>query len=102
MKNIIYGKVIIPITKAEDGETPTAVYVTKETNGYSIFVKAYDLTSYREFIHFFPLSERTEAVEFGVLMAIHMKDVFNATQSTNTKHLMGHFWKEKQGVGNGE
>lgn len=37
MNGIIYRGIIVPASRASDGETPTSIFVTREDNGYVIW-----------------------------------------------------------------
>ena len=63
MENVIYQKLIVPVREAEDGDTPTHLFVTKENNGYGVFLDGF---SGQELLKWFPLYRSDEAIEYGV------------------------------------
>lgn len=41
MKDVIYRKTLIQARDSEDGEAPTTVTLTRETNGYALILETY-------------------------------------------------------------
>lgn len=62
MENCLYSKTIVPARLSEDGETPTKIHVTRENNGFAVFLCDYNGT---ELIKWFR-SGRETAIEFAV------------------------------------
>lgn len=42
MENVIYQRTLMVTRLAEDGETPTILYLTKEVNGYAVIIDSFD------------------------------------------------------------
>lgn len=42
MNNALYRGIIIPASKAKDGDTPTAITVTREANGCAIWRESFE------------------------------------------------------------
>ena len=63
MENDIYRKTIVPSRESQDGESPTVLYVTKEVNGYGVFLTGYHV-DYGTLLKWF--SSRDDAIEYGV------------------------------------
>lgn len=66
MENCLYRKTIMPAKLSEDGESPTVLYVTKEANGYGVFLTGYHV-DYGTLLKWF--TDRDEAIEYGVAEA---------------------------------
>jgi len=70
MNAIIYGRTTRPAKDSPDGETPTAILVTKEANGFAVFLQSYEEGSkmLRYWYGEGP-SIRADAIEYGVKLA---------------------------------
>lgn len=62
MNNVIYESVTLPAGQSPDGETPSVVYVTEESNGFFVWLGSYD--GGIGFLQWFRW--RSIAIEYGV------------------------------------
>lgn len=63
MENEIYSCAITPANEAPDGETPTRLFVSKESCGYAVWLQGYDIgTGLLALFHW----DRNSAIEFAV------------------------------------
>ena len=81
MENTIYRKCVVHSSNSEDGESPTVLYVTQESNGFGVFTTGYD-NIYGTLIKWFHSHQKNEAIEFGVNHAEEMM-----IEQANKKHL---------------
>lgn len=65
MENDIYRRTIVPCKDSEDGETPTILWVTKEANGFGIFLTGYNV-AWGTLLKWFNIHQRDDAIEYGV------------------------------------
>ena len=73
MNSEVYAGIYVNARDSADGETPSRIVVTSESNGHAIWRDTHDervLLEYRQF------GSESEAIEAGVLMAIaHRKEM---------------------------
>jgi hypothetical protein len=63
MNNILYQTTIVERKDSVDGEMPTILYVTEESNCFAVWINGYDG---KELLRYFPYSTRYEAINFTV------------------------------------
>ena len=71
-KNVLYKKNIVPAAQSPDGETPTAIWVTEEVNGYAVWLTGHDEGTI--LLDHFHYPGKDAAIEAGVDFA-RMEDV---------------------------
>lgn len=63
-ENVIYHKTLVRCQDAPDGETPTQLHLTRETNGYALIRTEYNQPE--TILQWWPIGCRDEAIEEAV------------------------------------
>jgi len=78
MQRDVYRATIVSARDAFDHETPTIIWITRETNGYAAFLTSYDGTEFLKWFQF-----RDAAIEYGVHTAQMMREARTESQASS-------------------
>jgi hypothetical protein len=67
MENILYAKTIVEACESADGETPTQIVLTEETNGFAFWRCDYDKDELLEFVRY---GNHYQMIEKAVLLGL--------------------------------